>query len=570
MKNFRLILIFLSFFLALIFLYAVFLFLSIAKPKYYIKPYTLKKETAVRGNIYTKNYTLAKSEKNYGIYVYPDFLDKDKIDLFYNLFSIYTNIPAEKLKKRVNFYYSKGIKRILLAKVDLKTKQNLLYLRKVLDKNRVFKSNDAGIRRGFEILSLDFKRVYPYKDILEPVLGRYRKDKKKGENGLEEYYNYYLKAKKDGIKKGYRDVLGNIVYDGEAVIKQPINGNDLPLNINLALQRKIELLLSSQKEKFNAKEVVAAVMDTRTGKIIAIASSNRYNPSFITKEDIPNMKISVIREVFEPGSVMKAITFAILLEHNKVNPYEFIKGYNGKWKPKWRKKEAIKDDKAFDWISAENVIVYSSNIGISQLVLRLSANEFLEGLKKFELDKKSGIDLPYEINGKIRSLKLLYYPVYKTTTAYGYGIKVNFMELLKAYNVFNNNGIMVVPKIADVKTEQKRVISAKNANIMLNILRKVVLKGTARKANIKGLFIAGKTGTAHVSKGALGYKEDTYNVSFFGFANDEKNRYTIGVTFFDIKAKWPDYFASNSAVPTFRQIVDIMIKENLLKAVDAK
>ncbi len=570
MKNFRLILIFLSFFLALIFLYAVFLFLSIAKPKYYIKPYTLKKETAVRGNIYTKNYTLAKSEKNYGIYVYPDFLDKDKIDLFYNLFSIYTNIPAEKLKKRVNFYYSKGIKRILLAKVDLKTKQNLLYLRKVLDKNRVFKSNDAGIRRGFEILSLDFKRVYPYKDILEPVLGRYRKDKKKGENGLEEYYNYYLKAKKDGIKKGYRDVLGNIVYDGEAVIKQPINGNDLPLNINLALQRKIELLLSSQKEKFNAKEVVAAVMDTRTGKIIAIASSNRYNPSFITKEDIPNMKISVIREVFEPGSVMKAITFAILLEHNKVNPYEFIKGYNGRWKPKWRKKEPIKDDKAFDWISAENVIVYSSNIGISQLVLRLSANEFLEGLKKFELDKKSGIDLPYEINGKIRSLKLLYYPVYKTTTAYGYGIKVNFMELLKAYNVFNNNGIMVVPKIADVKTEQKRVISAKNANIMLNILRKVVLKGTARKANIKGLFIAGKTGTAHVSKGALGYKEDTYNVSFFGFANDEKNRYTIGVTFFDIKAKWPDYFASNSAVPTFRQIVDIMIKENLLKAVDAK
>jgi cell division protein FtsI (penicillin-binding protein 3) len=568
MKNFRLILIFLSFFVALAFLYAVFLFLSIAKPKYYVKPYTVRKESAVRGKIYTKNYTVAKSEKIYGVYVYPDFLDKNKLDLFYNLFSIYTNIPVKKLKERVNFYYSKGIKRILLAKVDLKTKQNLLYLRKVLDKKRVFKANKAGIRRGFEIESFDFKRVYPYKDTLEPFLGRYRKDEKRGENGLEEYYNDYLRAKRDGIKKGYRDVFGNIIYDGNAVIRQPVNGDDLPLNINLALQRKIEKFLSIQKEKFQAKEVIAAVMDTKTGKILAIATSNRYNPSFITKKDIPNMKISAIRELFEPGSVMKPITFAILLENNKVNPYEVIKGYNGRWKPKWRK-TPIRDDEPFEWISAENVIVYSSNIGISQLALRLTNKEFLEGLKRFGLDKKSGIDLPYELHGRLRSLKLLHFPIYKSTTAYGYGILVNFVELLKAYNVFNNNGIMITPKIASVKTSQKRVISAKNAAIMLSILRKVVLKGTGKAANIPGLFVAGKTGTAHVSLGKEGYQQ-IYNSSFFGFVNDKNHKYTIGVTFFDIKAKWPNYFASSSAVPTFKKIVDIMMQENLLKVVNAK
>jgi len=399
-------------------------------------------------------------------------------------------------------------------------------------------------------------------------LGRYRKDEKRGENGLEEYYDDILRARQNGIIRGFRDVFGNIIYDKNAIVKQPINGKDIKLNINLVLQRKIEKLLDIQKEKFKAKEVIAAVMDSRSGKIIAIATSNRYNPAFIRHQDIPNMKISAIRELFEPGSVMKPITFAILLELNRVNPYEIIKGYNGKWKPEWRK-TPIRDDDPFDWLSAENVIVYSSNIGISQLALRLNNKEFLNWLYRFGFGKLSGIDLPYELKGKLRSLRLLQYPVYKSTTAYGYGILVNFIQLLKAYNVFNNRGIMITPKIADVKSEKKKVLSAKNAEIMLKILRKVVLKGTGKAANIEGLFIAGKTGTAHVSMGKKGYQQ-VYNSSFFGFVNDGNHKYTIGVTFFDIKAKWPNYFASNSAVPTFKKIVDIMIKENLLKMDNGK
>jgi cell division protein FtsI (penicillin-binding protein 3) len=457
------------------------------------------------------------------------------------------------------------IKRVLIAKINLKTKQNLIYLRKVLDKKRVFLTTKNGIRLGFEILSLGFKRIYPYNDTFEPFLGRYTKYKAVIKNGIEEYYDNLLKAKQDGIKKGYKDVLGNIIYDGNAYVKQPKNGDNLMLNIDLVLQKKIEELLDKQKEKFKAKEVIAAVMDSKSGKILAIATSNRYNPNKIKAKNIANMKISAIRELFEPGSVMKPITFAILLENNKVNPYEMIKGYNGRWKPKWRTISPIIDDEAFEKLTAEDVIVYSSNIGISQLALRLTAKEFFEGLKKFGFSKKSGIDLPYELKGRLKPLRLLNYPIYKSTTSYGYGILVNFVQLLKAYNVFNNKGIMLTPKIASFVTNKKRIISAKNAEIILQILRKVVLKGTGKKAFISGIFTAGKTGTAHISIGKEGYKNDIYNSSFFGFVNDKNHRYTIGVTFFDIKAKWPNYFASNSAVPTFRKIVDIMIDQNLLK-----
>ncbi len=557
MKNYKILFVFLFFFLLFILLFGAFLFLSIVKPPSYFSPVTTKVKLAMRGNIFTKRYTVAKSEKIYAVSINPSFIDPLKKTLFINLFSIYADVDKSKLRKLL-----KSKKYIMLAKVDLKTAQNLKYLLKVLDKKRAFIADKNGIRRGYYIEDFAFKRVYPYNDTLEPVLGRYIKDKKINENGLEEYYDSFLSPRQNGIVKGNRDVYGNIIYDKYAYIVHPVNGGNLKLNVNLVLQRKIEKLLSLQKQKFKADEVMASVMDTKTGKILAIASSNRYNPNFVRKKDIKNMKIGFIRTLYEPGSVMKPIIFAILLDNNKVNPYEVLNAYNGKWKPKWRRTYII-DDKPFKWLSAENALVYSSNIVISQLALRLTNTEYYKGLVNFGLGQKSGIDLPYELKGYIRSMTKLNYPIYKSTTAYGYGIMVNFMQLLKAYNSFNNQGVEITPKIADVPTTSHRVMSAKNASLLRGILRKIVLKGTAQKAFVQGIFTAGKTGTAQRS--VQGVYGKTYNSSFFGFADDNNHKYTIAVTFINIKAKWPNYFASSSAVPTFKKIVDIMLELNLLK-----
>jgi len=565
MKNTKIPVIYIIFFLLVMALFGAFLFFSVTKPKSYFNPKIIKIESAIRGSIKTKNFTLAKSEKIYSVYINPAFVVSDKKRMFIDLFSIYTGVDKSTLYEKLK----KHKKRILLAKVDLRTKQQLVYLRRVLDYYRVFSSIN-GIRRAYDIESVLyvsknkyealFKRVYPYGDTFEPFLGRYLKERR-GDNGIEDYYDNILRPQKNGKIEGFRDVSGNIIYDKNSKVRYPINGKDITLNINLVLQRRIEKLLDDAKSLYQAKEVMAAVMDSKTGKILALATSNRFNPIHITKKDIPNMKISAIRYLYEPGSVMKPITFAILLENKKVNPYEVLNGYNGKWKPKWRK-TYIRDDEPFAWLSAENALVYSSNIVISQLALRLTNAEFYEGLKKFGFSKFSGIDLPYELKGVIRSLRELNYPVYKSTTAYGYGIMVNFIQLLKAYNVFNNNGIALTPKIANVKTGSKKVISAKTANEMLRILRKVVLKGTAQNAYIENIFTAGKTGTAHVS--VNNRYEKIYNSSFFGFANDKTHKYTIGVTFLDIKAPFPNYFASQSAVPLFKKIVIIMKDEKLI------
>ena len=569
--NTKINIIYLFFVFFFVLLLGVFLWLIIFEPKGYVSPKTKRVRLPIRGDIYTKNYILATSKKIYSVTINPLFIDKNKIDLFVNLFSIYSGVDRSLLKRKI-LNKLKDIKRkkvksynVLLAKVDFKTALNLRYLLHVLDRKRVFLTDKNGYRRGYSISDGAFERLYPFDDTLEPVLGRYRYDIKKGENGLEEYYNSFLQGKQKGVIVGERDVLGNIIYNNNIKIIQPINGENLKLNINLILQRRIEKLLDIQKKKFQADEVMAVVMDSKTGKILAIASSNRYNPTHITKKDIPNMKISFIRTLFEPGSVMKPITFAILLKHHKVNLKETLKAFHGRWKPKWRKTPII-DDIPFNFLSARNAIVYSSNIVISQLALRLSSKEFFQGLKGFGFGKYTGIDLPYELKGYIPSLKKLKYSVFKSTTSYGYGVFVNFIQLLKAYNVFNNNGVEIIPKIADVKSKSIRLMSKKNAKIMLRILRDVVLKGTAKKAFIKGIFTAGKTGTAQVN--INGEYKNIYNSSFIGFANDKKHKYTIGVTFLRIKTESPNYFASNSAVPTFKKIVDIMIQENLLKEIN--
>jgi len=138
------------------------------------------------------------------------------------------------------------------------------------------------------------------------------------------------------------------------------------------------------------------------------------------------------------------------------------------------------------------------------------------------------------------------------------------MELLRAYNVFNNGGYLVTPRLADTPTPKPvQIISPSTANEVLNVLRMVVLQGTGKRGLVPGIFTAGKTGTAHISRGKRGYSYTSYNSSFYGFANDNHgHRYTIGVVFF--KLTDPRYFASQTAVPVYRQIVKMMVEERLL------
>ncbi|MRI59245.1 MAG: penicillin-binding protein 2 [Epsilonproteobacteria bacterium] len=533
------------------------------------------KNRAIRGAIVSADgYQVAYSNKLYKVEADTRCIDPKKRELFIKLFSIYSGIPQKRVRKILR---SKRGYVTLSYNIDTKTAYQLKILSRKLYQMDMFipyKIGNRVIKQGLTIMESGETRVFPYHDILTPVIGYNRKKEIGtyttivGVKGLERYYEDKIAPRQDGIIKGKRDIGNNIILNKEALIKKRIDGYNVHLNVNMLLQKSLENILDTHREDLDAKEIIAAVMDARSGKILAIASSNRYDPKRIRKRDYDALNAKFVEYTFEPGSVMKPITFAMLLEHNLVSPLEVIRGYNGRY---MLGKKPITDEHKFDWLSAENVIVYSSNIGIAQLAQRLPYTIFYNDLQKFGFTKKTGIDLPYEHTGSIPAIYRFKSEIYKATVGYGYGMTATFMQLLNAYNVFNSDGFLLTPRIADFLSQpngkrialkggkKEQVISTKTAAIMRNILKKVVQKGTGTVAKIEGLEIGGKTGTAHMAVGGRYVRR--YNSSFFGFANDDQSRYTIGVTVIEPKSR---YFASQTAVPVFRDIVLELINEGYL------
>ncbi len=377
-------------------------------------------------------------------------------------------------------------------------------------------------------------RKYPYGTTLEPVLG-YVNSQMKGEMGLEKYA---------------QDDLSN--------------GTDVKLTINLELQQQIEAVLDAGQSLYGADEILAAVMESATGKVVAMASSNRYDPAHITQNDMDALIPKFGAYAYEPGSVIKPLTLAIALDKELVTPSTIFNTYKGRMKI--GKNRTITDDAKFDFQSATDIILHASNIGISQISWKLSGKAFRDGLLKFGLGRYSGIELPIDASGSLKSQVLLNHPMHRANSSYGYGMLVTFTQLLKAYSVFNNDGMSVTPQLLAFNQNQNEceniVISKKAARQIHEILIKNVNRGTAVNAKYDGLEIGGKTATAHIAKNGRYVRE--YHSSFYGFANDDEGaKYTIGVLVIRARAKYA-YFASQSAVPVFGKIVDVMVESGYL------
>jgi len=267
---------------------------------------------------------------------------------------------------------------------------------------------------------------------------------------------------------------------------------------------------------------------------------------------------------------MKPLTLAIAIDAGKVDLKKPIP-LGGKFKV--NKNYTISDDEYFKELRPKGIIMYSSNIGISKIAWKLTGRELYEGWKNFGLSRRSGIDLSKELTGRIKGASLLNHKVHAANTAYGYGMFANFMQMVKAYSAFNNNGIAVTPKIVDYITdkngqrfEPNREVSslqsctARTAGIINDMLLGTVNRGTGSAAQYDGLSVGGKTGTAHIAY--KGHYIEEYHSSFYGFANDKMgNKYTIGV--FTIKPQ-KVYFASQTSAPVFKKVVGTLVRYNYL------
>jgi len=572
--------IFLLYFLITVgfFIFLSVMLINVIKSRHSPSLYTKSTSKAERGSIISADgFHLASSTKLYKAVVNTNYIDPQKTKLFIELFSIYSGIDSKKIKKTLS--NKKGVV-VLSYNIGEKRAQYLKQLAYELRRLNVFierKNLRTGRMslHGLNIIESGESRKYPYAKLLTPIIGYPHKAEDEGYTyiqgvkGLEKRFDTELQAKQKELSQGMRDVNSYIILNKQSFSKPSIDGLDIKLNIPVVLQIKIEKMCDIMKKEIRAKEIMIAIMDSTNGEVLSMASSNRFLPKSIKRSDYPSLNSGMIEYSFEPGSVIKTITFSLLLDKGLINPYDLVNGHNGKYTIG---KKTITDEHKFDWLSAENVIVHSSNIGIAQLAQKLTGSQFHEGLKSFGFSQKSTPDLIYEKVGSIPHQSRLENEIYKATCSYGYGMRANLMQLMRAYSVFNNNGRMVTPKIVKYfidNTKQKiplptedaiQVIKSSTAQRVKKILIKTVNEGTGVKAITEGLVIGGKTGTAHiVEKGKYVRK---YNTAFLGFVNDTTHKYTMGVVVIEPKKS---QFAAQTAVPTFKKAVDILIDEGYLK-----
>jgi len=524
-------------------------------------------DTPLRGDIITADgYHVAKSQKRYSVVVEPENIDPNKKEVFVKLLAVYAKKSEAELFKLLE----SDKKVTVIDGIDARDAKNFRQLSSVLDKLQVFIPKRIGtkfVRYGLEIAENEFFREYPFADTIEPLIGYIKVEDLSGLLGLEKFYESALSGTQKGMTEGMRDVGGNIIYNEKSKNSFRQDGLNIKLFINLKLQKIVEKHLDDAKRELNADSMLACVMETGTGKVIAMASSNRYEPYNVPKDEIANMKVDFVQYVYEPGSTIKPIVFAMLLEDKKLSVMESIDCKSGHYQ---LGQKLITDEHRMGVVPVEDVIIYSSNVGMAQLSQRMDSYSYQEWLKRFGFEQKSGIDLPFELAGNLPKKAQLSSELTKGILGYGYGMRANFVQLMAAYNIFNNKGVYVTPRITESilidggeqklpMPGKKVVLSESTAAKMKAVLKKVVEKGTGTDTKIAGLEIGGKTGTAHIAKNGVYAK--AFNSSFFGFANDSTKAYTIGVLAIEPKNK---HFAAATAVPVFKKITLSLQEEGFL------
>lgn len=327
----------------------------------------------------------------------------------------------------------------------------------------------------------------------------------------------------------------------------PIDGADIVTTIDVSMQDLAERSLIEELKEINANVGVAIVMDVPTGDIKAIVNMEKcFDGEY---REIHNHAVS---DLLEPGSVFKPASILVALDDGVVDTTYHVDTGCGIWQMYGR------DMKDHNWrkggyrmLSLAQTLWYSSNIGVSRIIddhYRNHPEKFVEGIYRTGLNDDLKIPLmgatPARIRMPHRNSHGQYDNWAKTTLPWmsiGYETQVPPISTLTFYNTIANNGKMMRPRfvskvvkngetIMEFPPEVMRPQIAKEKSIkeLQTILEQVVSVGLGKRAGSPNFKVAGKTGTAQVSKGAGGYKSGgtNYLVSFAGYFPADNPRYS--------------------------------------------
>ncbi len=390
----------------------------------------------------------------------------------------------------------------------LEKKRTFVYLARLLPPGQADEIRDLGVEGVWSIR--EYRRIYPGGRLACHVLGRCSPFHEPMD-GIEYRWRFLLAGLRGTWRKNV-DCHGRIIpgEDNRAVLPS-VPGKDIVLTIDRSLQRVVELALDACMKEHRPRTATCVVLDPQTGALLAVASRPGFNPNEpgrCTQETL--MNLPVIRQ-YEPGSLFKVLLVAAVLESGRYDPsVRFYCGGTteighrplrcwGRWA----------DNGGHGTLALPAMLVKSCNLVAARFALWLGADEYCGFLKRVGIGERTQVGMPGEAAGYLRPAKELSERDL-ANLGFGQGVAVTDIQMASAVAAVVNGGRLMQPHIVQAVADpatgallrevkplvRRRVCSEETSATVRRIMGEVVRRGTGARAQIEGVQVGGKTGTA--------------------------------------------------------------------------
>jgi len=379
---------------------------------------------------------------------------------------------------------------------------------------RRMEEGEAAKIRALNIPGLQFRkelhRVYPHGSLGANIIGFVGLDNS-GLAGIEYKFNSMLSGKDDERRhKNNEDRI--------------ITGNHITLTIDRFIQYQSEAGIEETVKAFNARQGMVLVLEVKTGRILAVAKYPGFDPNYYYQFSDNERGNYTVTDSFEPGSTLKIIALATLLE--------LFPNFNRQFQCRGEVTVADTTINCIDThgtVGLADIARYSCNAGMIQAMRYVKKVQYYRMLRRFGFGARTGIELPGESEGLLRPLGE-WSGLSKYSLAIGQEISVTSLQLAAAFGAIGNGGVYMVPSIIESIEDDNgavlqsfyarskgRVISRATAQKLMSMMRLVMERGTGARARIRFYVVVGKTGTGQKSVRQRGYSERA-TASFIGLA----------------------------------------------------
>jgi cell division protein FtsI (penicillin-binding protein 3) len=373
-----------------------------------------------------------------------------------------------------------------------------------------------------------------------------------------------VRAEREGVR--FAELVGSGGVEGQFDVRlrdPALAGEPLRLSLDLGVQGVVREALAAGIRRMTAKGGTAILMKARTGEVVAMVSLPDFDPNAAPEpfrgEPGQNPRFNrAAQGRYELGSTFKVLTAAMALDTGVADSATLIET-----PPSLRYgRHSIRDFHRMPAVMpVEDIVVESSNVGAARLALMVGTPRFKEYLARLGFTEPSGLELVEAVeNDTLEPPR--WSDLSTITISFGHGLAASPMHLAAAYATIANGGVRVLPSLLaggrPGHGAGERVFSAETAREMLRIMRQVVVRGTARRIDLAGYEVGGKTGTADKVRPDGGYYRDRNISTFAGVFPTSRPEYVLVVSLdepTDRSGRYPARTAGRTAVPVAADIL---------------